>query len=87
MGSPFPFPDLILLDVDMPQINGWEFMRYLEKLQGDLPTKPIIYMLTSFLPGSDIMQEVDLKNVEGIYQKPLTHEILKSIFEKHFICA
>lgn len=44
-------PDLILLDLNMPIVDGWEFMDAYSKLQ--LSNKAVIYVMTSSINPSD----------------------------------
>jgi len=59
-------PDLIVLDVQMPKMNGYEFMTELKSLQG-FTTTPVI-MLT----GNETMQDVfKLEGVKDYFVKPV----------------
>ncbi|MCA9407779.1 MAG: response regulator [Candidatus Omnitrophica bacterium] len=59
-------PDLIILDVQMPRMNGLEFMNELKMLQG-LDTIPVI-MLTA----NETMQDIfTLEGVRGYFVKPV----------------
>ena len=47
-------PDLILLDINMPIMDGWEFMNEFIKIKSQLPSVIPIYLTTSSLDASDI---------------------------------
>lgn len=62
-----PLPDLILLDVMMPGLNGWEVF---ERLQQDPRTASIpVLMLTALAQRSDVERAVQL-GVDGYLTKP-----------------
>lgn len=59
-------PDLIILDVQMPNMNGYEFMTELKNLEYIIP--PPVIMLT----GNETMQDVfRLEGVKGYFVKPV----------------
>jgi len=65
-------PDLIILDVQMPTMNGYEFMTELKKIQG-VETTPVV-MLTA----NETMQDVfRLEGVKGYFVKPVDLPLLK----------
>ena len=62
-----PLPELILLDVMMPGLNGWQVF---EKLRADPRWKGVpIVMLTALAQRSDVERAVDL-GVDGYLTKP-----------------
>lgn len=67
-------PDLILLDIMMTPINGWEF---LEKLRGDLSLVNIPVLIFSASPAiEEQMAQLRDKNL-GVLHKPVTYDELK----------
>ena len=77
-------PDLIFLDINMPRMNGWEFLEEYNKLDKKFQSRAIVVMLTtSGNPDDRIKAEQD-KNVADYKTKPLTKEMLEEIINKYF---
>lgn len=70
-------PDFIILDINMPRINGWEV---LQKLNQQLINLPVV-MLTSSIDPSDQRKADDEPLVKGFMIKPLTGDMLLKSFE------
>jgi CheY-like chemotaxis protein len=69
-------PKVILLDLNMPVLNGWEFLDALQPLQEQLRDQSLVYILTSSLAPTDTRQAQDSDLVAGLLHKPLDrHEI------------
>ncbi|MDX2302212.1 MAG: response regulator [Microscillaceae bacterium] len=70
-------PDIILLDINMPIMNGWDFLdRY---IKFNLPIT--LYMLTSSIAQDDINKAKQYKQIKKFMIKPLSDENLNTIFE------
>lgn len=74
-------PSLILLDLNMPAMDGWNFVEQFEKLpQDNLDTKIII--LTSSINPSDKEKASNLASVTDFCSKPLSPEKILEIKER-----
>lgn len=71
-------PDAILLDLNMPRMNGWEFIQELTQLPVK-PSLPKIYIITTSMNPEDEATAKNIPTVAGFYQKPLDEKILDNI--------
>lgn len=77
--------DLILLDINMPEMNGWEFLEEYSKFDKDFQCQSIIIMLTTSDNEDDLAKAKTIEIVKDFITKPLTKEKMISICEKYFI--
>lgn len=69
-------PNFILLDINMPGMNGWEFLDALQQSEISSSKLPIIYMLSSSLDPEDEAKARNSALVQGFISKPLEVEKL-----------
>ncbi len=72
-------PDIIFLDLNMPQVDGWEFLESFEQLQEKARNKSLIYILTSSLDTSDVAKADDYQIVKGFIHKPISSDDIDTI--------
>lgn len=74
-------PDLILLDVNMPIMNGWQFLEEYRKMFTTLPKQSVIYMISSSNDEVDIKRAKDYGEVvKDYFLKPICKEDIDRIF-------
>ncbi|RXG23272.1 response regulator [Leeuwenhoekiella aequorea] len=61
---------LIYLDINMPELNGWEFIKQLERLKN--PERFVIILVTSSVDVADKWKASQFECVKGYVEKPLT---------------
>ena len=85
VGNVDDFPDLILLDINMPVMDGWGFLdNYAEKVWPNLNKQIIVCMLSSSVYQEDINKAFSYTQVNDYVSKPLTSLALGNLLEKHF---
>ena len=77
-------PDLIFLDINMPGMNGWEFLQKYNSLDKNIQSSAIIIMLTTSENREDKAKAGAWSFVYNFITKPLTKEKLEVIIEKYF---
>jgi CheY-like chemotaxis protein len=80
----YPQPMLILLDINMPVMDGWEFAEAFMKLDSNQKREIIIVMLTSSLNPDDKERAANLPAITGFQNKILTMESLTNIMNLYF---
>lgn len=76
-------PVLVLLDVKMPVMDGFEFLDAYEQLPAAAKPEAVIVMLTTSLHPQDLERMQQL-NIAGFLNKPLTKEKVDGILQQHF---
>lgn len=79
-----PKPELIMLDINMPIMNGWEFLDEYKYLPVNKQVTAIVMMLTTSINPADIVRAKDSGLVNEFKSKPLTLATLNDIMEKYF---
>lgn len=74
-------PDLILLDINMPILDGWQFLEEYIPLKVKLVNDIVIHIISSSDSIIDIEKAKSYKDViESYLVKPMTSDVIRSIF-------
>lgn len=79
-----PRPDLIFLDVNMPAMDGWEFLEKYRNLPPERKADIVLIMLTTSLNPDDELRTRAIPEVSGFENKPLSQERLDNLLKKYF---
>ncbi|WMN10744.1 response regulator [Marivirga salinae] len=80
----FPQPDLIFLDINMPLMDGWEFLEEYKKLEENQKSKVIIVMLTTSINPDDKEKAHNHQEIQNYENKPLDEQKLERVLKEYF---
>ncbi|POP54408.1 response regulator [Zhongshania marina] len=80
----FPTPELIFLDLNMPVMNGWEFLESYKHLPSNQQAGVVVVMLTTSLNPDDEAQADNIDGVKAFSSKPLTIEKLDGVLAEFY---
>lgn len=79
-----PKPGIILLDINMPGMSGWDFLQEYDKLKESQQAKFVIAMLTTSLNPDDKDKAEDIDDIKDFLHKPLSEAQVLKIIDANF---
>ncbi|WP_339839539.1 response regulator [uncultured Maribacter sp.] len=80
-----PKPNIIFLDINMPIMNGWQFLEEYERLNANTQGDIVLIMLTTSLNPDDLHKANTFSTINGYRNKPLTTKMIEEIVEEYFV--
>jgi CheY-like chemotaxis protein len=75
-------PEIILLDLSMPIMNGWQFLEEYAALNPNIGKKITIYICSSSISPDDVSRAKTISEVSDYIIKPITKDKLIDIIKK-----
>lgn len=79
-----PRPDLIFLDINMPGMDGWEFLEHYKNLPSNQKANIVMVMLTTSLNPDDQLAAQQNAEISGFENKPLQPDVIQKILNQFF---
>ena len=80
----YPKPKIIFLDINMPVMDGWEFIVAFKNLAAEVKDKMIIVMLTTSFNPDDKLKADGIPEITTLRNKPLSYSAIQEIVETYF---
>jgi CheY-like chemotaxis protein len=74
-------PDVIFLDINMPIMDGWQFLEEYVNLKPRIGKKITIYLVSSSVDSADLDKAKKISEISDYIIKPIKQEMLKEIIE------
>lgn len=75
-------PDIIFLDINMPYMDGWEFLAEFALLKPKLAKEIIVYMVSSSVSTLDINRAKEISEVTGYIVKPISIDKFNELMDR-----
>lgn len=77
--NPDKLPDVILLDINMPVLDGWGFLELYAEFKDEISKEIVIYIVSSSIDNRDIQKANEFLEVKTYLIKPLREENYRTI--------
>lgn len=74
-------PKTLFLDLNMPIMDGWDFLKRLQEIKLECAYNPNIYVITSSVNDKDYKEAMEKFHVKGYLVKPINTDVLSKIIQ------
>jgi len=78
-GADTLLPDVIFLDLDMPELTGWEFLDELETFNAMSKKTVQVHIMSSSIRSADVFHSKKYACVNSFMTKPLSKELINKV--------
>ena len=75
-------PDIIFLDINMPVMNGWEFLEEYQKIYQTLTKSIVVYVVSSSVDTDDMLKSRSFSAVTDYLIKPVNRTKFMELIER-----
>ena len=75
-------PDIIFLDINMPVMNGWEFLEEYQKIYQTLAKSIVVYVVSSSVDTDDMLKSRSFSAVTDYLIKPVNRTKFMELIER-----
>ncbi len=80
--NPNTIPEYIFLDINMPIMDGWQFLEEFSTIEDKLTKDINIYLVTSSIDERDIAKANQINSVKEYLIKPISGDKIQEVFQK-----
>jgi len=77
-----PYPNIVLVDIQMPVMNGFQFVEEFEKLPAEITNKYRLYVISSSINDVDLSKVHTYRSITEFLNKPITSNNLSLLLAK-----
>ena len=75
-------PDMIMLDLNMPVMDGWEFLDEYDPMRTSLGKENLLYVVSSSVTPHEIERSKNISSVMEFITKPISREKFTELLER-----
>lgn len=79
--DPVQLPDLLLLDINMPRVDGWMFLEEFSTIKNRIAKEITIVMVSSSIDSRDVARARENKNILDYVMKPVSAEKFRELLD------
>ena len=79
MGNVENIPDVLFLDINMPVMDGWEFLEEYLLIRSMMPKTVVIYMVSSSVDEKDVLKAKSISALSGYLVKPISSQNIMEV--------